>query len=409
VKERAEALIKLAEAIEANVENIARVLVQEQGKPLAEAMGEVGYAPIFLRHFAAQDLSAEVLQDDESYRIELHHKPLGVVAGIVPWNFPFLISAYKLAPAVLLGNSFILKPAPTTPTVALMLCELAAPLFPTGVISVLVDNNDLGPLLSSHPDIAKISFTGSTATGRRIMQAGSSSLKRLTLELGGNDAGIVLDDADVEKTARGVAASAFMNAGQVCIALKRLYVHDSIYDPMCEALARIAGEMPVGDGLQQGTSVGPMQNQAQFEKAKAYLEIARRDGKIIAGGEAREGEGYFVSPTVVRDISDGSALVDEEQFSPILPVVRYEDIDDVVERANACEYGLGGSVWSSDIDRAMEVAHRIESGTVWINHATHFGPHIPFGGAKQSGLGVEFGREGLLEFSQPTVISLAKA
>ncbi len=406
--ERQAALRKLSAHIHANADRIARTLVQEQGKPLAEAQAEVGYAQIFLNYYAEQELAPETIQDDAEFRIELQYRPLGVVAGITPWNFPFLIGLYKLAPAVLLGNSFIWKPAPTTPVTALMLAPVLAEIFPPGVVNIVIDDNELGAVLSSHPDIAKISFTGSTATGRKVMAASSSSLKRLTLELGGNDAGIVMPDADIGKTATRVAGSAFFNAGQVCIALKRLYVHRSIYDEMCDALAREVAGFAIGDGLQQGTRVGPLQNRAQYDKAIHYLEVAAQDGNIITGGGKAEGPGYFIQPTVVRDIADGSPLVDEEQFAPILPVIVFDEIDDVVARANASEYGLGGSIWSQDHDAAFALASRIESGTVWINHHTHFGPTIPFSGAKQSGIGTEFGREGLMEFAQRSVVSLNK-
>jgi acyl-CoA reductase-like NAD-dependent aldehyde dehydrogenase len=406
--DRQTALTRLADYIHANEAEIARILVLEQGKPLGEATAEVGYAQIFIRWYAAQQLAPDLIQDDEQYRIQLQYRPLGVVAGITPWNFPFLIGLYKLAPAVLLGNCFVWKPAPTTPLTALMLARALADIFPPGVVNIVVDNNDLGAVLTGHPDVAKISFTGSTATGRKVMAASATSLKRLTLELGGNDAGIVLPDADIDKTASRVAGSAFFNAGQVCIALKRLYVHRSIYDKMCSALAREVSGFGVGNGLQPGVRVGPLQNRRQYDKAQHYLEVGKTDGRIVVGGEALEGPGYFMRPTVVRDISDGSALVDEEQFAPILPVIAYDNVDDVVARANASEYGLGGSIWSKDENAAFELASRIDSGTIWINHHTHFGPTIPFGGAKQSGLGTEFGREGLMEFSQKSVVSLSK-
>jgi aldehyde dehydrogenase (NAD+) len=405
--QRKAAVLKLADFIEANLDALARALVTEQGKPLGEAQVEVGFAPHFLRYFAEQSLEPEIIQHDADYRIEMQYRPLGVVAGITPWNFPLLIGVFKLAPAVLLGNTFIWKPAPTTPVTALLLAKAMAEIFPPGVVNVVVDNNDLGGVLTAHPDVAKISFTGSTATGRKVAAAASSSLKRLTLELGGNDAGIVLPDADIAKTAQRVAGSAFFNAGQVCIALKRLYVHRSIYEEMCAALAKEVGALVVGDGLEQGVTVGPLQNAMQYEKAKKYLDAARRDGKIVVGGKAKDGPGYFLEPTLVRDITDGSPLVDEEQFAPILPVIAYDDVDDVLARANASEYGLGGSIWSSDDAKADAVAARMESGTVWINHHTHFGPNIPFAGAKQSGVGTEFGREGLLEFAQRTVVSRA--
>jgi acyl-CoA reductase-like NAD-dependent aldehyde dehydrogenase len=408
LKERQAALSHLADYIHSNEADIARALVMEQGKPIAEAAAEVSYAQVFIRWYAGQGLAPQTVQDDEQYRIELQYRPLGVVAGITPWNFPFLIGLYKLAPAVLLGNTFVWKPAPTTPVTALMLAPALAKIFPAGVVNIVVDNNDLGALLTAHPDIAKISFTGSTATGRKVMAASATSLKRLTLELGGNDAGIVLPDADIAKTASRVAGSAFFNAGQVCIALKRLYVHRSIYDKMCDELAQEVSSFGLGNGLEPGTRVGPLQNRKQYDKARHYLDVGRADGRIIVGGEVIDGPGYFMRPTVVRDIADGSALVDDEQFAPILPVIAYDDVEDVVARANSSEYGLGGSIWSKDEDAALALASRIDSGTIWINHHTHFGPAIPFGGAKQSGLGTEFGREGLMEFAQKSVVSLSK-
>lgn len=405
-EERAEYLRELAAAIDARADELARTLVQEQGKPLPEAQAEIAYAGIFLRAFADMKLPVETLQDDDDLKVELHYRPLGVVVGIAPWNFPVLIAFNKVAPALLLGNTMVLKPAPTTPVATLMVGEIAKEILPPGVLNIVVDRNDLGGHLTSHPDVAKVSFTGSTVTGKKVAEVAASTLKRLTLELGGNDAGVVLDDVDVKKTAKGVVDSAFMNAGQVCIALKRLYVADQIYDEMCDELAKLVSDLQYGDGLEQGVRVGPLQNEMQFKKAKAYLEHAAADGKIIAGGEPGDGEGYFIKPTVVRDIKDDSPLVQEEQFAPILPVLRYSDVEEVIDRANDTNLGLGGSVWSSSIDRAYEYAQRIDSGTVWINHHTHFAPHIPFGGAKESGVGVEFSTHGLSEFAQKAVISI---
>lgn len=401
-------LVALADAVQVNAAELARTLVREQGKPLGEAMAEVAFTEGLIRYFASIDLPVDVLQDDETHRIEVHRKALGVVCGITPWNFPLLLAAFKFGPALLLGNSFILKPAPTTPVTSLMIAQLAKEIFPAGVCSVITDCNDLGPALTAHSDIAKISFTGSTATGKKVMESAAGGLKRVTLELGGNDASIVLDDVDIAKVAPKIYAAAFSNAGQVCIAAKRVYAHSSIYDALCAALAKLADEAIVGDGLEQGTQMGPVQNAAQFAKAKAILEGARRDGRIIAGGEAIEGEGYFIRPTIVRDIEDGVALVDEEQFAPILPIIKFEDVEDALRRANNSDYGLGGSIWSADTDRAYAIARRFDSGTVWINHHADLRPNIPFGGAKQSGIGTELGMEGVLEFSQTSVISLAK-
>jgi aldehyde dehydrogenase (NAD+) len=406
--ERRKRLVALADAVKANAAELARTLTQEQGKPLADAANEVLYTEVFLRHFAAADIPVTVAQDDDAMRIEVHRKALGVVVGITPWNFPLLITSNKLGPALLLGNTIVLKPAPTTPVTVLMLGALARDIFPKGVINVLADNNGIGSLLTGHPDVARISFTGSTATGKKIMQNSASSLKRVTLELGGNDAGIVLDDVDVDAVAPKIFDAAFANCGQVCIALKRLYVHSSIYDRLCAALARLAEQAVVGDGLEEGTKIGPIQNAMQFEKIKRFIATAKADGTIIAGGTELNRPGYFVRPTIVRDIGDDSALVREEQFGPILPVLKFDDVDDALQRANNTPYGLGGSVWSSDIDRAYDIARRVESGTTWINHHLHFGPHVPFGGAKESGIGVEFAEEGLMEFSQTAVISRAK-
>jgi len=240
------------------------------------------------------------------------------------------------------------------------------------------------------------------------MAAAASTLKRISLELGGNDASIVLDDVDVAKVAPRIFAGAFMNAGQACIAIKRVYAQSGIYDALCAELARLADEAIVGDGSEQGTQIGPLQNAAQFEKAKSFLASAHRDGNVIAGGSAGDGEGYFMRPTIVRDIDDGTTLVDQEQFAPILPVIRFDDVNDALRRANKSDFGLGGSVWSSNSARALDVARQIESGTVWINQHIDLAPHIPFGGAKQSGFGVELAMEGVLEFSQISVINFSK-
>lgn len=401
-------LTAFADAIHAHAEDLTRMLVREQGKPLAEAAGEIAFTEAFIRHFTTLDLPVEVLQDDDERRVEVHRKPLGVVCAIMPWNFPVLLAAFKFPAALLIGNTFILKPAPTTPVTSLMLGHLAKDIFPAGVFNVITDLNDLGPTLTGHADIAKISFTGSTATGKKVIAAAASTLKRVSLELGGNDASIVLDDVDVANVAPKIFSKAFMNAGQVCIAVKRVYAHSSIYDALCAELAKLANEAIVGDGLQQGTQIGPLQNAAQFAKAKLFLDSARREGRVIAGGEVVEGEGYFVRPTIVRDIKDGAMLVDEEQFAPILPVIKFDDVETAIERTNSSDLGLGGSVWSADRDRAYAIARRIDSGMVWVNEHLDFAPHIPFGGAKQSGIGMELSSEGMLEFSQTAVINISK-
>ncbi|MDP3748090.1 MAG: aldehyde dehydrogenase family protein [Phenylobacterium sp.] len=401
-------VLKLADAIEARTEEFARLLTQEQGKPLAESTAEISYTAAFLRYLGGLDLANRLIEDNETRRVEMRRKPLGVVGCIIPWNFPVLIVAFKAPLALIAGNTIVIKPAPTTPLTTLRLGELCAEIFPPGVVNIVTDNNDLGGVLTAHPDVAKISFTGSTETGKKVMASAASTIKRITLELGGNDAAIVLGDVDPKAAAAGIFGGATMNAGQVCLAIKRVYAHESIYDALCDELAVLADAAVVDDGLMQGVQIGPLQNKAQYEKVKGFLEDARADGKIIAGGVVEDRPGYFIRPTIVRDITDGARLVDEEQFGPILPVISFTDAEEALDRANASPWGLGGSVWSKDRDRAYALACEMESGTVWINKHLDFGPNIPFGGAKQSGIGVEFAEEGLHEFTQLQVINEAR-
>ncbi|HEX4179200.1 MAG TPA: aldehyde dehydrogenase family protein [Caulobacteraceae bacterium] len=408
VAERKRALTAIADMIQAHAGELARLLTQEQGKPIGDATGEVYGASAFFRYFTSLDLPVKVIEDSEGRKVETHRRPLGVIGAITPWNFPLILMAFKVPAALLSGNTVVLKPAATTPLSTLRLAELIKDLLPAGVLNVITDANDLGGDLTAHPDVRKISFTGSTATGSKVMAGAAAMLKRITLELGGNDAGIVLGDVDPKTAAPKIFRGAFQNSGQVCIAMKRLYVHESIYDAMCEELATLAEAAVIGDGLEQGTQFGPLQNKMQYDRVKELIEDARQHGAIIAGGQAVDGPGYFIRPTIVRDITDGTRLVDEEQFGPVLPVIKFSDPEDALARANASDYGLGGSIWSSDLDQAYALAERMESGTVWINKHSDLAPHIPFGGAKQSGLGVELGEEGLMEFSQLQVIDMAR-
>jgi acyl-CoA reductase-like NAD-dependent aldehyde dehydrogenase len=408
IGERRKAIAQMADKIEQNTDELARLLTREQGKPIADATGEVQGMAAFFRYFATLDLPVRIIEDSAGRKVEAHRRPLGVIGAIVPWNYPLLILAFKLPPALLAGNTLVVKPAPTTPLSSLLFAALIADVLPKGVINFITDANDLGDALTHHPDVRKISFTGSTATGRKVMASAAETLKRITLELGGNDAAVVLDDAVPATVAKGIFSGAFQNSGQVCLAIKRLYVHESIYDSLCEELAQLAEAAIVDDGSKQGTQLGPLQNRMQYEKVKAFLDDARKHGTIIAGGDVIDRPGFFIRPTIVRDITEGSRLVDEEQFGPVLPVLKYADTDEAIRRANATTYGLGASVWSSDTDRAHDVATRLEAGTVWINTHLDMAPHIPFGGSKHSGIGVEFGEEGLAEFTQLQVINLAR-
>ena len=406
--ERRAKIEELVKEIGENAEEFARIITMEQGKPVAESAGEVDWSMGYLGHTATLELPDRIIQDDADFRIETRHKPLGVVAGIVAWNFPLLLCCWKIGPALMAGNAIVLKPAPTTPVTALKLGELCAKIFPAGLVNIITDNNDLGPKLTQHVDVAKIGFTGSSETGKRIMASAANTMKRVTLEMGGNDPAIILPDVDIKATAEKIYGGAFLNAGQVCLAVKRAYVHEDIYDEMCDALAAIAALAVVDDGLKQGTTVGPIQNKAQYEKVQGFIEDAKACGHVIAGGDCPQGKGYFINPTIVRDVQDGDKIVDEEQFGPILPVIRFGDVDDVVAQANASDYGLGGSVHSADVDKAIDIAGRIESGSIWVNQQLNIGPHIPMAGFKGSGLGVEQSIEGLAEYTQIQVINVAR-
>jgi acyl-CoA reductase-like NAD-dependent aldehyde dehydrogenase len=275
------------------------------------------------------------------------------------------------------------------------------------VLNAVSGTDELGAWMTAHPDIKKIVFTGSCATGKKVMASAAGNLKRLTLELGGNDAAIVLPDADVDALAPRIFGAAFINSGQTCAAIKRLYVHDSLYDRMCGALKAIAQTAPVGNGLDENVVFGPLQNRMQYDKVVALVEDAKANGaRILCGGTPPGGPGHFYPLTLVADIEDGTRLVDEEQFGPALPIIRYHEVDDAVRRANASEYGLSGSVWGSDLDAARAVAERLECGTAWVNKHAAIAPNVPMGGVKASGMGVEFGEEGLAEYTDIQVVSI---
>ena len=400
--ELAEACRAVAATIEAHAEELAQLLTLEQGKPL-NGLGsrfEIGGALAWTRHTAEIELPVEVLQDAPEGRVELHRKPIGVVASITPWNWPVMIACWHIIPAIRTGNTVIIKPSPMTPLSTIRLVELMNEVLPPGVVNVVTGENEIGSAITTHPGIAKVTFTGSTATGKKVMAGAVDTLKRLTLELGGNDAGIVLPDADPKAIAEGLFWGAFINNGQTCACLKRLYVHDSIYDAVCEHLAAYAANIPVGDGMTEGSVLGPVQNRMQLEIVASFVEDAKaKGGRILTGGNPNGGPGYFYPVTLVADIDHGAKLVDHEQFGPALPIIRYSDVEEAIRKANDNPAGLGGSVWGSDLTRAKEVASRLECGSVWINKHGAIQPNAPFGGVKQSGIGVEFGADGLKEFT----------
>jgi acyl-CoA reductase-like NAD-dependent aldehyde dehydrogenase len=396
---------KLADSLQDHADELGRLIVMEQGMPLAEARAEAPMGIAMIRYMAGKVKYAPViLKSDGGMKIVEHRRPLGVVAAITPWNVPLGLLLVKIIPALFAGNTVVAKPAPTTPLSTCFLGEIWNEILPPGVFNVICDDGDLGDALTSHCGIAKIGFTGSTATGKKVMASAAGTLKRITLELGGNDPALVLDDCDPIETARRVFSAAMSNAGQICLAAKRIFVPASLYDAFCGEMARLADATVVGDGLDPATTMGPIQNAAQFQKALGYLEDARKSGKIIAGGKPVPGPGYFIRPTIVRDIPDSARLVREEQFCPVLPVLSYDDLDDAIKRANATEYGLGATVWGRDLKRAFEVAMRIEAGNVWVNDHMAFDFGVTARGAKFSGLGGEFGEEGFNAYTQAYVV-----
>ena len=385
-----------------HAEELARLLTQEQGKPL-NGMGsrfELGGVQAWTHHTADIPMPVKVLQDNNEGRIELYRKAIGVVGSITPWNWPLIIATWHIIPAIAVGNTVVNKPSPYTPLSTLRMVEIMNGVLPPGVVNCITGPDALGAAISAHPGIGKVAFTGSVRTGKKVMASASETLKRLTLELGGNDAGIVLPDADPKQIAQGLFWGAFINNGQTCACLKRLYVHDSLYDEVCQRLTEYASKVVVGDGLAEASVLGPVQNRKQYDIVSSFVDEARsKGGRVLLGGNPQGGNGYFYPVTLVADVDHGCRLVDEEQFGPALPIIRYHDVAEAIAKANDNASGLGGSVWGSDHDGARKVASQLECGSVWINKHGAIQPNAPFGGVKQSGIGVEFGVDGLKEFT----------
>ncbi|NWG53209.1 MAG: aldehyde dehydrogenase family protein [Hydrogenophilaceae bacterium] len=409
IAERQALVAKAGDLLIANADEMARLLTREQGRPVDAAKIEIARAGAWMKGVAELTPPVHVLEDSPVQLVEVRYMPLGVVCAIAPWNFPVSQSMWKAAPALVAGNTVVLKPSPFTPLCTLKIGELFQSIFPPGVLNVISGGDALGPMMTSHPGFAKISFTGSTATGKSVMESASKDLKRLTLELGGNDAAIVLPDVDLDAVAPKIFFGAFYNSAQICVATKRLYVHEDIYDGLRDRLVAIANATKMGDGAEQGVMLGPIQNKRQFDRVMALLDEARKSGLVLLQSAAPATGGYFVPVTIVDNPPEDSRVVREEAFGPILPMLKFSNIDDVIDRANASEYGLGGSVWSKDADKAMEIARRMETGTVWINQNLSLRPDAPFAGHKHSGFGVENGLEGLLEYMAPQAVHVARS
>jgi acyl-CoA reductase-like NAD-dependent aldehyde dehydrogenase len=406
---RRAALTAAANAMFGSADKLAPVLVAEQGKPLGQAQIEVFGAGAWFQYFADLEVPREVIQDDDAAFAEVVRRPMGVVAAITPWNFPLILASWKIAPALLAGNTMVLKPSPFTPRSTLLMAEILNDVLPPGVLNAVSGGDELGRWMTSHPTPRKISFTGSVATGKHVAASAAPDLKRVTLELGGNDAAIVLDDADPAELAEKLFQGAFGNNGQICSAIKRVYVPESLHDDLVDGLAARADATKVGDGMDPESELGPINNKPQYERVSELVAEALAQGATAAaGGGPMDGPGYFFKPTVLTGVAEGTRIVDEEQFGPALPVIAYRDLDDAVARANATSFGLSGSVWSSDPDRAASVASQLECGTAWVNAHLALAPHQPFGGFKWSGLGVENGPWGLAAFSEIQVQYRAK-
>lgn len=410
VEERRTVLCEFAAAIRAQTQDLAQLLTREQGKPLAAAIREIEAAASRIEGLLSLELTPETLRSDERGQVVLDYQPLGVVGAIAPWNSPVLLGVQIAAQALVAGNSVILKPSPFTPLATLKLGRIASRALPRGLFNTLSGGNELGQWMTSHAGIDKIGFVGSIATGKRVMESGASSnLKRVSLELGGNDAAIVLADADVDAIAPKLFWSAFLNSGQRCMAIKRVLVHESLADRLGSALAQLAKQAKVGDGFEPEVELGPVQNRPQFERVLSLIEDAlRRGGHALAGGAALDRSGYFIAPTIITGVAEGTRLVDEEQFGPVLPLLTFKEVDEAVSRANATRFGLGASVWSGHPRRAAEIARQLDAGTVWINSHGGSEPAIPFGGFKESGVGRGLGLMGLKSYAEARVLHLPR-
>ena len=399
-------LVGMAEVLARHADTLGRLLAREQGKPYAQAVGEVRGAADLCRAYASEEIPIEVLRDDRRVRVAVVRRPLGVVAAITPWNYPIATLVGKIAPALLVGNTVVAKPSPFTPLASLAMADVLRDVVPRGTLNVLGGGDDVGARMTAHPRVRKISFTGSVTAGKDIMRAAADDLKRVTLELGGNDPAIVLPDVDPAEIAPRLFWGAFTNSGQLCIAIKRLYVHESVYRPLVAALADEARRVKIGGAFEPDVELGPINNRPQFERVAELVDDARRHGgAIAAGGAPLARPGYFYPPTIVGDVGEGVRLVDEEQFGTALPIIPYHDVDDALAQANRSHYGLGGSVWTRDVRAGEALARRLECGTAWVNHHMTTGALAPFGGMKWSGIGRENGRWGIEELSDVQVVS----
>jgi acyl-CoA reductase-like NAD-dependent aldehyde dehydrogenase len=408
--DRAAKLMAIADLVEKHHTELSELVTREQGKTQSGpgANLEVGGAVAWTRVTAGLSIPEEIIQNDKNGKIVLRRKPVGVVASITPWNWPLMIAVWHIMPAIRVGCTVIIKPSPFTPLSTLRLVELMNQLLPPGVVNVVTGGVDVGNHLTNHIGIDKIVFTGSIATGKKVMGSAAQNLKRVTLELGGNDAGIVLPGTNIEPLLEKLFWGCFINAGQTCAALKRLYVHQDQYDEVVKKFAEYVAAIPVGNGLDPQNLIGPVSNKMQLDKVAAYVDDARaRGATIVTGGVRPKSPGFFYPLTVIADAADDMRVVKEEQFGPVIPIVKYKTVDEAIMRANSLDVGLGGSVWGNDAQEAAQYAGRLECGTAWVNQHGTLHPMAPFGGVKCSGIGVEFNVDGLKEYTTVQVMNVA--
>jgi len=409
--DRQRAVAAIGQAITENAEDLMALLTREQGKPRAGAEWEILGSAAWCAEIAKQSLPDELVEETDDRRVITRFSPLGVVGGITPWNFPVLLAIWKIAPALLTGNCIVVKPSPFTPLCTLKLGELCQSILPPGVFNVVSGGDDLGKWMTAHPGISKIAFTGHTDTGKHVMRSAADNLKRLTLELGGNDPAIVLPDVDPEALAPELFWGAFQNNAQFCNSIKRIYIHEDVYDEVRDALVEFAKGIQVGNGADEGTELGPIQNLPQFEKVNEYIDDCAANGFTFAlGGEVDRGaKGWFIPITLIDNPPENSRIVAEEPFGPIVPLLKWSDEEDVIQRANDTRYGLGASVWGKDQEAVQRIGSQLDAGTVWLNEIHQYSPYQAFGGHKESGIGCENSLHGLMEYTNWHTITLNKS